>query len=124
MKASTSYDDLIGTSAADISDVTTRGNSLEQLAEYFKIDQNRLKVVGISIYGTQGFFLSFICVDKEKSTSEKEHIVKVMINADYENVLPILFKRFQTILYKRGDSHYSELGIDEESELFEFQTVE
>lgn len=123
MKASTQYTDLFGTSAADISDITAHTNRFDQLADYFKINQNRFKVIGLSIYGTRHFYVSFICVDREKSTDEKEHIVKIHIDNEYDNILSLLFKRLQIVLYDKFDSKYPEIDFDEEAELSDFNDV-
>lgn len=120
MKASTQYSDLLGTSAADISDLTARTNRFNQLADYFKIDQNRFKVVGLSIYGTKTFYVSFICVDKEKSTAGKEHIVKIHIDKEYKDILRLLFKRLDFVLYDKFDSKYPGIEYDEETSLSDY----
>jgi len=120
MKANTQYTDLFGTSAADISDLTTRSNRFDQLADYFKIDQNRFKVIGILVFGTNFFNVSLICVDKDKSTDEKEHIVKILIDKEYKNILPLLFKRLQIVLYDKFDSKYPEIDYDEEASLSDY----
>lgn len=61
MKADVQYNDFIGTAAADISDFlgSKYGDSLDAFGKYFKIDEARFKVIGISIYGTNSFFISF-----------------------------------------------------------------
>jgi len=124
MKASTQYTDMIGTVAADISDLTTQSNDLDQLAKWFKIDQTRFKVIGISIYGTEDFFVSFICVDNEKSTNAKEHIVKIRIDEDYEDILSLLFKRLHIVLYHKFDDKYPNLDYDEEANFSDYHDIE
>ncbi|MFA9188676.1 hypothetical protein [Flavobacterium magnesitis] len=114
MEASTQYTDLTGTVAADISDFTTRSNRLHEVANYFKIDQKRFKVIGISVYGVDNFYVSFICVDKPKSTSEKEHIVKISIESDKKEILELLFKRLHIVLYDKFDSKYRNMEVNEE----------
>ena len=121
MKARTQYTDLFGTSAADIADITTQSNDLSQLANFFKIDQERFKVVGISVYGTEDFYVSFICIDKEKSTEDKEHIVKLHIDKEYENILSLLFKRLDIVLYEKYDEKYQLLDDYEEVNLSDFK---
>lgn len=113
MKAKTQYTDLFGTVAADISDFITRTNQLEELASYFKIDQTKFEVIGISVYGIKDFFVSFICVDKDKSTSQKSHIVNLHIK-DKEDILAYLFKRLEIVLYKDPESQHAQLDFDEE----------
>lgn len=121
MKADTQYNDLVGTVAADISDLSTTTNRLEELASFFKINQERFKPVGISMYGTDAFYVAFICVDKEKSTDEKEHIVKIRVGEDQEDILDFLFKRLHVVLYDKFDKKYPELDYDEETSLSDYE---
>ncbi|MDX8567356.1 hypothetical protein OZ668_05140 [Elizabethkingia sp. HX XZB] len=118
MKANVQYDDLIGTSAADISDyisTTYGGDNLESIANYFKLDKNKFRLIGISFYGTEDFGISLLCVDIEKSTSQKEHIVSMMINwKQDENPLSVLFKRMNIVFHENHDEKYSSLDYDEE----------
>jgi len=114
MKASVQYNDLKGTAAADIADHFRRG-SLEDIGEYFNLDTNRFKIVGISLHGTEDLYISLICVDKEKSTNEKEHIVDIYIdNKDKKGVLSTIFKRLNIVLHNRHDVKYTEMECDEE----------
>lgn len=121
MKADTTYNDLTGTVAADISDLTTTQNDLTDLATSFKIDTERFKAVGISVYGTQEFSVSFICVDKTKSTEEKEHLVKMEIDHNYKDILSLLFKRLEFIIYDKFDSKYREIENHEDVKLSDFK---
>lgn len=79
MKARTQYTDLFGTAAADIADITTQSNDLKQLANFFKINQERFEVIGISVYGTEDFYVSFICVDKEKAPQKKNILLNYIL---------------------------------------------
>lgn len=117
MKADTQYNDLFGTAAADISDFTTSHNDLKDLANYFKIDINRFKVIGLSVYGTERFTVSFICIDNVKSTEVKTHIVKIRIDDEYENILRLLFKRLHLVIYSQYEKKYSDMDYDEEIKL-------
>ncbi len=121
MKANTQYTDLFGTAAADIADITTQSNDLQQLADFFKIDKKRFEVVGISVYGTENFYVSFICVDKEKSTKNKEHIVKLHIDKEYKDILELLFKRIEIVLYEKYDKKYQFIDEYEEVNLSDFE---
>jgi hypothetical protein len=117
MKADVQYNDFIGTAAADISDFLglKYGNDLESFGKYFKIDQTRFKVIGVSIYGTDSFYISFLCVDKQKSTDEKEHIVSMSIDIENEKeILDFLFKRLHLVLHSNFNDKYQILKYDEE----------
>jgi hypothetical protein len=118
MKAKTQYGDFEGSVSADISDLLSEGNSnIEKIGKFFELDEKRFKIVGLSIFGTSNFGVSLICVDNEKSTNEKEHIVSMMCNTDDdegEELLDNLFKRFHIVLYPRNDKEYSILEPDEE----------
>lgn len=117
MKADVQYNDFVGTAAADISDFlgSKYGDDLDSFAKYFKIDETRFKVVGISIYGTENYYLSLICLDKIKSNEQKEHLVSMSVNVQNEKeTLNFLFKRLNIVLHWRFDNKYSNLEYDEE----------
>ncbi len=117
MKVDVQYNDFIGTAAADISDFlgSKHGDDLESFGKYFKIDESRFEVVGISVYGTDEFYISLVCVDKQKSTAEKEHIVNMSVEVENpQEILDFLFKRLQIVLHARFDEKYKNLGYDEE----------
>ncbi|MGN7823144.1 hypothetical protein ACTJJB_23695 [Chitinophaga sp. 22536] len=117
MKANVQYGDFKGSAAADISDSLSRlaGNSLKGIGKYFKLDEKRFDPVGISIYGTDHFYISLLCVDKNKSKEGKEHIVSMSMDvADDREILRILFKRLNIVLYSRFDTQYENLNYDQE----------
>lgn len=117
MKADVQYNDFVGTAAADISDFLglTYGNDLNSFGEYFKIDGTRFKVIGISIRGNVNFSLSILCIDKIKSSLEKEHIVKMSMNIENnKEILRLLFKRLNIVLHSKYDNKYSNINFDEE----------
>lgn len=117
MKADVQYNDFIGTAAADISDFlgSKYGDDLESFGKYFKIDETRFKIIGVSIYGTDSFYISFLCVDKQKSTEEKEHIVSMSIDIENEKeILDFLFKRLHIVLHSKFDDKYPSMEYDEE----------
>ncbi len=127
MKADVQYNDFVGTSAADISDFlgSKYGNNLESFGQYFKIDQNRFKVIGISIYGTENHYISLLCVDNVKSTIEKEHITSISINIEEDkDFLHFLFKRLHFVLHSRFDKKYPNLDYDEEANYEDYHEVE
>jgi hypothetical protein len=118
MKADVQYNDFIGTAAADISDFlgSKYGDNLESFGKYFKLDLNRFKVVGLSIYGTENHYISLLCVDSEKSTNEKEHLIKMSIDiTDDKDFLGFLFRSLHLVLHSRFDDKYPNLDYDEEA---------
>lgn len=127
MKADVQYNDFIGTTAADISDFIGMkySNGLAGFAEYFKVDQSRFEVVGVSVYGTDDFYLSLVCVDKKKSTPEKEHIVSMSIEVENsKDLLDLLFKRLHIVLHSKFDRKYSNLEYDEEVRFEDFHDTD
>lgn len=123
MKADVQYNDFIGSVAADISDALSRyaGDTLKSIGRYFKLDEKRFDIIGLSIYGTDDFSISLLCIDKNKSKDGKEHIVSMMydIGDDKEN-LDILFKRLHIVLHQNFDDKYPELRYNEEVRFSDF----
>jgi hypothetical protein len=118
MKADLINYDFVGTVTAEVSDflVSEYGDNLESFGKYFNLDLNRFKVIGLSIYGTKNYKLSLICVDKKKSTNEKEHKTSISIDIeDNKDFLSFLFKRLNFVLHSRRDSNCSNLSYDEEA---------
>ncbi len=116
MKADVQYNDFIGTAAADISDYlgSNFGDRLKSFGKFFKIDEERFTVIGISIFGTERFFISLLCVDKDRTTSQKEHIVSIHIDVEDEReILDILFKRLHIVLHSKFDRKYKDMDYDE-----------
>jgi len=127
MKADVQYNDFVGTAAADISDFlgSKYGDSLESFGKYFNIDETRFNVIGISIYGTDSFYISLLCVDKLRSTAEKEHIVNMSIKIENEkDILDFLFKRLHIVLHSRFDKKYTEMDYDEEVNFSDFHETD
>lgn len=112
MKADTQYNDFEGTAAADISDHT----SLKAVLMERGFDTKRFEPIGATFYhGYAKFFNgSILCINKEKSTSEKKHIVNVSFEADFTHQQFFdLFKRFSVHLHKRHEG-YENMEVDEE----------
>ncbi len=123
MVASTHYCDFKGTVSADIPDAF--GNSTEDeiksLARIFKLNLNRFNPIGISLYGTGGFSVSLLCVDKERSTEEKEHIVSMSCEVENEKeIIALLFKRLHIVLHNSFDDKYPDLDYDEKVSYSDF----
>jgi len=113
MKANVSYDDLIGTAAADIANLTTKFSKLSELSDFFKLDNKKYKLVGISVYGASDFNISLLCVDLTKSTDEQEYLVSIMVNHNYPDILTKLFERFHVVLFEKHNTKYSDLKFNE-----------
>ena len=123
MKARTQYNDFKGSAAADISDLFGEpgGDDLKSISRFFDLNQERFEPIGISLYGTNGFHLSLLCVDKEKSTEEKEHIVSMSCDVeDGKEIIDILFKRLHIVLHNRFDDKYPNSDYDEEVNFSDF----
>jgi hypothetical protein len=115
MKANVQYNDFKGTVAADISDFLG-GNSLDEVANHFKLDNDRFRLIGLSIYGTGEFHLALRCVDLEKSTTQKEYIVDLSVDLGGKNPLELLFKRFHVSLHGRFDDKFLDPALDSDIE--------
>ncbi|WP_209405800.1 hypothetical protein [Pseudozobellia sp. WGM2] len=127
MKASTQYNDFKGTVSADISDAFggPKGDDIKSLARFFDLNFERFEPIGISLYGTDGFSVSLLCVDKERSTEEKEHIVSMSCEVeDEKEIIDILFKRLHIVLHNRFDDKYPNLDYDEEVNFSDFHETE
>lgn len=117
MKANVQYNDFVGSAAADISDHlgSQFGDDLKGFGKYFDIDEKRYEVIGISIYGTDNFFISLLCIDRDKSNDKKEHVVKISMEVDgQEKILDVLFKRLCIVLHSKFETKYYDIGYDEE----------
>ena len=123
MKASTQYDDLVGTSAADIS-YGLRHQNLEEIANALDLDQDRFELIGLSLSGTRELSLSLLCVDRERSDDENEYLVSMAIEEDIENVLNVLFERFSVVLHARFDDRYPNMDYNEEVRFSDFHEID
>ncbi len=127
MEASVQYGDFKGTASADISDLLSQfgGNDFSNVSKFIKLDEERFKLVGISIYGRKEFGIELICVDKQKSNKEKEHIVKLSYTPENkEEILAILFKRLNIVLYERFDNVYPKMDENEYAYFSDFHQEE
>ncbi|WP_158961316.1 hypothetical protein [Myroides fluvii] len=118
MKAKVQYNDFKGTVAADISDMiaVNKGNYISSIGEYFGVDQERFRVVGVSLQGIQNFELTMLCVDSVKSTPFKDHLVKMQFDLDAEGqkqMLGLLFKRLNVVLFDSGEENFDNDNYDE-----------
>lgn len=123
MKANVTYNDFVGTAAADISDNLgiAGGDNIKGLAKYFNLDEERFEAVGIKIGGTEDFYLSLICIDNEKSIENKKHIVQLSLNMQKNSdILKHLFKRFEVVLHDMFDNRMAEIDNYEHLEFDDF----
>lgn len=127
MKADVQYNDFKGTVAADISDFLGGPGSddLNSIGKYFGLNQDRFEIIGLSIYGTKNFSISLICVDKERSDENNEHIVSMSVDYEEGNeILDQLFKRLHIVLHNKFDDKYPDLGYNEEVNFSDFHETE
>jgi len=127
VKADVQYNDFVGTAAADISDFpgSKYGDNLESFGKYFKLDANRFHVIGISIFGTDDHYISLLCVDKKRSTINKEHIVSMSIDiTEDKDFLSFLFKRLHIVLYSQFDDKYPKLKYDEDVSYEDYHQID
>lgn len=114
MKANARHNDFVGSAAAEIAKSFEKWN-FESLNSFFNVNTDRFKIIGISINGTKNFSISLLCIDKSKTTSEKEHIVKIMYDIENtKNILPLIFNSFNVILYEKHNDKYQDLNWNEE----------
>lgn len=108
MKAKTQYTDLIGTAAADITDFGTKTNSLDDLSKKFGIDETKLKLIGISVFGFPvPEYVRLICIDLIES--KKQNIKKTITITPpekFEDSLSNFFKRTHFVLYDKFDEEH------------------
>lgn len=116
MNADVSYNDFIGSAAADISDSLNLlgGDTLESIGKYFKLDENRFEIFGLSIYGVSEFVISFLCVDKTNSTNEVKHFVTILYDLNSNFKIDWIFKRLNIVLHDRFNNEYSSVKSFEE----------
>lgn len=122
MKAYVSYNDFIGTVSAQISNKLGEvgENNIKSIGEFFKINQERFEIKGLSIYGTNPYYVSLICIDKDLSTNTKQYVVKINMDLDEtDNILSLLFENLSIVLCDKFDS-IDGLVIDYEGKYQEF----
>jgi len=104
MQASVQYDDFIGTAAADISDDYT---ILNKCLKARGVDIERYESIGAKFHAIyeECFSVSIICIDKQKTTDEKSHLVAIKLEQEFGNEdFFKLFKRFAMVIFRQGTS--------------------
>lgn len=112
MKADVQYNDFIGSAAADISDHT----ELEAFLRRRGVDTKRYEAIGAQFYHSYAHFFngSVICIDHQKSTEEKKHIVSMDFQREFSHEEFFdLFKRFNVMVTKQYYG-YEDMKINEE----------
>lgn len=111
MQATVPYSDLLGTAAASLDSPS----DLNEFLESRQVDTDRYSAIGASffVHDIDVFSAHIICFDKEKSTAEKKHIVKMGFEAEFDKEEFFeLFKGFEVVVsMKKGD--FQTLEIDE-----------
>lgn len=95
IKATTQYNDFVGTAAADISDF----QHLEDYLSANGVDIEKYQVIGIEFYASYSEFISvrFICEDKESQEIKTIGFEKNITKDEFLN----FFKRFNVIVTKK-----------------------
>ncbi|MHC5310842.1 hypothetical protein ACYSNM_12400 [Myroides sp. LJL116] len=129
MKAKVQYNDFVGSVAADISDsiAAKKGNYISSIGEYFNVNQEKYKVVGVSLSGIHNFEITLFCIDKEKSSPAKEHVVNMLLELDQDGqkqLLDLLFKRLNFVLFDAGQEEYSHKSCDEVVNFYDVHVLE
>ena len=122
MKATTKYNDLIGTSAADISD----NISFKDFLASRNVDTDRFEAIGAKFFsGYNNYFSVYIiCIDKAKSTEKNKHIVELTFEENFGlNEFFNLFKRFEVVVSQKF-SNYQEEKIEESIRIRENGEIE
>ncbi len=108
MKATTQYNDLIGTAAADVADYPA--NSLEELGKNFGLDTEIYQVIGVTVYGVDPPSVSILCIEKSSGNKKKIHIDREF---DFHHEV---FKRMESVLidkYYDNPENLSEHDFEE-----------
>lgn len=116
MEANQNYNDLVGTVVASVSNdlISAGDHDIKTVSKFFNLDENRFKPVGIQLSGTDGFSVSLICVDKQKSNKEKEYIVRMSCDdINEKEIVNNLFERLTIVLYNRFDTKYLNMECDD-----------
>ena len=108
MKASTQYNDFIGTAAADMSDWI-------KLDEYLKqkgVDTERYEAIGAEFYHGENYFNAYI-ICKDKQSEDPCKAVKISFEKELsKEEFFNLFKRFNVIITK-NHGNYQNWELDE-----------
>lgn len=118
MKANTQYNDLRGTSAADITDFSD--NSIEKYLKnkFRNFDADRYIPVGcrIRISGDLGGHIEYICKDLNTNT----HVILQSNSEEPLEEIFSLFKRFDIVLKSKYDNEDWQIDQDNVVELDKF----
>jgi thiamine pyrophosphate-dependent acetolactate synthase large subunit-like protein len=127
MIASTRYNDLVGTAAADITDIGTSYNTLEDLSKKIKLDESKLKLVGLTFDEfdkIDKITVKLICIDILRSTSGKKCLVTVSLPETINATLHNFLKRISVTLYSKYDHESPSLERCAEKHLSEYMEEE
>lgn len=111
MKASVPYSDLIGTASASLDSLS----DLNDFLDLRQVDTDRYSAIGASFYAhdVDVFKAYIICLDNEKSTKEKKHIVKIGFEAEFDKEEFFeLFKGFEVVVSMKNGG-FQNKEIDE-----------
>lgn len=111
MKASVPYSDLAGTASASLDSPSDLNDFLVSR----QVDTDRYSAIGASFYAhdIDVFSAAILCLDNEKSTEEKNHIVKFEFEAEFDKEEFFeLFKGFEVVVTMKNKA-FQNLEIDE-----------
>lgn len=99
------YHDLKGTIVAEITNSGTDHNTLEDLSQKFKIDDSKLKLIGLNIkdyHGSEKISVDLICIDIENSISSEKIVQIPLPDNKYSSIFDFL-QRFNITLSASND---------------------
>lgn len=112
MKAKAPYNDFVGTSAADNSDVHVNLKPLDSYLAKNGVNTDRYEAIGASFstFYNSGFYTSIVCIDKNQSTFVNKHIVEIKTDLSKKEFFG-LFKVFSVTLTRNlHDYHDVEIN--------------
>lgn len=110
MKALTQYNDLSGSISVDFQILKSSPpiDNFQRFEELFNINTDKLKMVGLVIYGIKMRDIGLICIDKSRTAVNEKKIVKISISVS-ENFLSKHFSELQIILVENLKNYDSEI---------------
>ena len=121
MKASTQYNDLFGTAAAELSSRDT--DKFEFIADEIGLNKERFRIVGVRLHGIPDTSITLICLDRERSTDNNDYMVEMYLD-EGEDLTTGIFDRFNVVLYDRFDTRFPAIDEIHEVNFSDFHQTE